>query len=64
MQTDPDILLSYSSLVSSPALWVELVEIQSKVAHGNLPQKCPKNDDSHTSEYLFNEIQLITADFS
>jgi len=42
---------------------VELAEIQSKVAPGNLPQKCPKNDDSHTSEYLFNEIQLISADF-
>ena len=48
----------------SPALWVELAEIQSKVAPGNLPQKCPKNDDSHTSEYLFNDIQLILADFS
>ena len=46
------------------SLWVELAEIQSKVAYGNLPQKCPKNDDSHTSEYLFNEIQLISADFS
>ena len=46
------------------ALWVELAEIWSKVASGNLPQKCPKNDDSHTSEYLSNEIQLISAGFS
>ena len=43
---------------------MELAEIWSKVASGNLPQKCPKNDDSHTSEYLSNEIQLISADFS
>ena len=48
----------------SAALWVELVEIQSKVAYGILPLKRPKNDDSPTSEYLFNEIQLITADYS
>ena len=48
----------------SSTLWVELAEIWSKVASGNLPQKCPKNDDSHTSEYLSNEIQLISAGFS
>ena len=58
-----DIHLTFNWPSPDP-LWVELVEIQSKVAHGNLPQKCPKNDDSHTSEYLFNEIQLISADFS
>ena len=53
-----------ASVMCYTALWVELAEIQSKVAPGNLPQKCPKNDDSHTSEYLFNDIQLILADFS
>ena len=45
------------------ALWVEFAEIQTKVAPGNFPQKCPKNDDSHTTRYLFGGIQLISADF-
>ena len=45
------------------ALWMELAEIQTKVAPGNFPQKCPKNDDSHTTRYLFRDIQLISADF-
>ena len=50
-------------LLESDTLWVELAEIQTKVAPGNFPQKCPKNDDSHTTRYLFRGIQLISADF-
>ena len=42
---------------------MELAEIQTKVAPGNFPQKCSKNDDSHTTRYLFRGIQLISADF-